>query len=254
MADGEEVTQVHSHLLRVTLEVEHARAYWAQARPELSLEAEAALAFAEYWFGAKSMARVQTLLRAFRLRFDAYPQALAVLRQWPRIDRDCRTAICHWHVQLTDPLYRRFTGDFLAQRRLRRGEVGREAVLSWIEAVDQPQRWNTATRVGFASKLMSVAHAAGIITSTRDPRPLTVPKVPAAALAYLLYLLRSIRFAGSLLDNPYLRSVGLDGDLLEDLLRRSSGVGLHRVGDVFELQWRHPDLGAWAADTLERAS
>jgi hypothetical protein len=250
-----EVTVVHSQLLRVTLEAEHARAYWSHARPELPLEQEATLAFGEYWFGAKSMARVRNLLGAFRTRFAAYPQALQALRLWTDIDRDSRNAVCHWHVQLSDPLYRRFTGDYLPERRLRgRGDINREAVLTWLARLDEEKRWSAATRVGFASKLMSAAHAAGIIETTRDPRPIVTPKVPGRALAYLMYLLRSVQRQGSVHDNPYLRSVGLEGGLLEDRLRTVAGVGFRRVGNVVELDWKYPGLLGWAEDTLEHAS
>ena len=251
---GAEVTEIHSHLLRVTLETEHARAYWVEAQPDLPLDEEVELAFSQYWFGAKSMARVRSLVRAFRFRFAGFPASLEVLRGWSGMDRDSRRAVCHWHVQLTDPLYRRFSGDFLPQRRVGRGEVNREAVLAWIERVDDSGRWGTATRVGFASKLMSAAHAAGIIEATKDPRPLTAPPVPQAALTYLLYLLRSVRFEGSLHDNPYLRSVGIEGTLLDERLRRAEGVGVRRAGDIVELEWQYPDLRGWAAETLERAS
>jgi hypothetical protein len=252
---GHEITEVHSQLLRVTLEAEHAQAWWPVARPDLPIDDEAALAFGQYWFGAKSMARVRSLLGAFRFRFAAYPQALEALRLWTDIDRDSRNAVCHFHVQLTDPLYRAFTGEFLPERRLRgHADVGREAVLAWIGRMDRDKRWSAATRVGFASKLLSVAHGAGLVETTRDPRPLGLPKVPGRALAYLLHLLRGVRFAGRLHDNPYLRSVGLEGGVLDDRLRTVVGVELRRLGDVVELDFGHPGLLGWAHDTLERAS
>lgn len=252
---GHEVTLVHSQLLRVTLEAEHARAWWPVAQPDLPLEQEAALAYGQYWFGAKSMARVRSLLGAFRSRFATYPPALAALRLWTDIDRDSRNLVCHWHVQLTDPLYRAFTGELLVERRLRgHTHVGREVVLAWIGRMDPDKRWSAATRTGFASKLLSVAHAAGLVETTKDPRPLVVPKVPAAALAYLLHLLRGVRFAGRLHDNPYLRSVGLEGGVLDERLRSVAGIELRRLGDLVELDFGHPGLLGWAQHTLERAS
>ena len=92
--------------------------------------------------------------------------------------------------------------------------LGTEIVLPGdVEVVaDQgPGRWTMATKVQFASKLLSAAYAAGLVASRRDPRPLTVPRVPDDALEYLLYLLREVEFEGTLLDNPYVASVGLDG-------------------------------------------
>ena len=250
-----EATVIHSQLLRVTLEAEHARAYWIHARPDLSIEQEADHAFGEYWFGVKSMPRIRNLLGAFRTRFAAHPEALTALRAWSDIDTDSRDVICHWHVQLSDPLYRRFAGQFLPERRHRgRGDVNREAVLAWIAAIDREGRWSAATRVGFASKLMSAAHAAGLIHGIKDPRPITTPKVPAKALAYLLYLLRSLEFEGSLHDNPYLRSVGLENGLLDDRLRQLDDVGYRRVGDVVAFEWKYQGLPGWASQSLEHAS
>lgn len=250
-----EVKVIHSHLLRVTLEAEHSRAYWIHARPELSIEQEAAHAFGEYWFGVKSMPRVRNLLGAFRTRYAAYPDALAALRAWSDVEADSRDVVCHWHLQLTDPLYRRFTGEFLPERRHRgRGDVSRDAVLTWITSVDREGRWSAATRVGFASKLMSAAHAAGIIDGIKDPRPIITPKVPTKALAYLLYLLRSLEFEGSLHDNPYLRSVGLEGGLLDDRLRTVADVGYRRVGDLVDFEWKYNGLPGWASQSLEHAS
>ena len=233
-----EVRAIHTGVLRVTLEAEHARAYWVRARPDLPPEEEAKLAFAGYWFGAKSMARVRSLLATFRARFAAYPEALAALNSWRDIDRDSRDIVCHWHVQLTDPIYRRFTGEYLPERRMRgRGDVTRDAVLRWITEVDAENRWTAATRIGFASKLLSVAYAAGLLESNRDPRPVTTPRVPPKALSYLLYLLRSVAFTGSLHDNAYLRSVGHEGGVLEDRLRAIDEISFRRIGDVVDFDY-----------------
>lgn len=74
-------------------------------------------AFSAYWFGARSQPRVELLLANMRVRFEAYPEALAVLRSWPDMDPDTRALVCHWHLQLADPLYRAFTGELLPERR-----------------------------------------------------------------------------------------------------------------------------------------
>ena len=246
---------MHTGVLRVTLEAEHARAYWEHAEPGMAPDEEAKKAFGEYWFGARSMARVRSLLAAFRTRFAAYPDAWAALRRWSDIDRDSRNVICHWHMQLTDPIYRRFSGAYLPERRMRgRGEVTRDTVRRWIGDVDAEQRWTAATRTGFASKLLSVAHAAGLLQSNRDPRAVITPRVPPKALAYLLYLLRSVDFSGSLHDNPYLSSVGYEGGELEDRLRAMDEISLRRIGDVVDFEWRYTGLADWSTHVLGRAS
>ena len=242
-ARAAEVTQVHTRLLKCSLELEESRAYW---RNSMSPPVTAERAFSEYWFGAKSLPRVALLLTNFRARFDAYPAGLAVLQRWPDLDLVSRRVICHWHLQLSDPLYRAFTGSYLPERRRHRPQVRRDAVVTWV-GEQGPGRWTMATRIQFASKLLTAAHVAGLVTTIRDPRPLAFPPVPDDALVYLLYLLREVEFAGTLLDNPYLASVGLVGPELDARLRALDGLTFRRQGSLVELEWAYSDLVAWAA-------
>ena len=245
-----EVTEVHSRLLKCALEVEDCRAYWKHAGPDDD-RPRAQRAFEEYWFGAKSLERIKVLILNFRLRFDAYPEALAVLGRWPDMDPVTRKVICHWHLQLADPLYRRFTGKYLVQRRdAARPEVSRDLVDGWVKK-NAPSRWRTGTQIHFASKLLSAAFSAGLVTSNSDPRPLGFPSVNDAALTYLLYLLRGIDFQGTLTRNPYLASVGLQDTVLEDRLRGLSTLGFRRQGDLTDFSWCHPDITAWARQSID---
>ena len=248
-----EETRVHTRLLKSTLETEDARAYWQRVDPE-HLPVDPRTAFDAYWFGARSMARIEILLSNFRARFDAFPAALRVLCNWHDMDPGTRRLICHWHLQLSDPLYRAFTGIALPARRISpRPELTRAIVLAWVEE-HGPGRWTMATRIQFASKLLSGAFATGLVTTNRDPRPLAWPRVDDDALTYLLYLLREIDFAGTLLDNPYLASVGLDGDLLGARLRSLSALEFRRQADLVDFGWRHPDLTTWALATVAAPS
>jgi hypothetical protein len=239
-----EQDQVHTRLLKCALEEDEARAYWASHTPELT----AALAFERYTFGAaKSMPRVEVLLSTMRARFDAFPHALSVLKRWPHMSPRTRRVICHWHLQLSDPLYRRFTGEYLVQRHSAAvPEVYRELIVSWVERQGQG-RWTISTRVQFASKLLSAAHDAGLVTTTRDPRPVAYPAVPDDALEYLLYTLRAVRFEGTLLDNLYLRSVGLADEALDERLRALPALNFSRQGALLDLGWRYETLGDWCS-------
>jgi hypothetical protein len=251
-----EVTAVHTRILRCTLGVPDARAYWGapDSAPDAAPTAgRADRAFKEYWFGARSHARVEVLLTNMRVRFDAYPEALSVLRAWPDMEPATRAVICHWHLQLADPLYRAFTGDFLAQRRAPalgegRLEITLARAVAWVGEQDSG-KWTMSTRIQFASKLLSAAAEAGLVGSRRDPRPLRLPRVPDDALLYALHLLRGIDIAGTLLDNPYLTSVGLDGDALSARLRTLPGVRYARQGTIVDLEWEHESLPTWFAAT-----
>lgn len=240
-----ETTDIHTRLLKCALAVEEARAYWervdpADDRPRLQR------AFDEYWFGAKSHAWVEVLLANMRARYDAFPEALQVLRRWPQMTPDTRVVICQLHLQLTDPMYRSFTGVYLLERRAAlRADLRRDNVIHWV-ADQGPGRWTMATRKQLASKLLSAAAAAGLVAGKRDPRALCFPRVSDDALSYALYLLRTLRFGGTLLDNPYLRSLGLSGAVLEDRLRQLPSLRYQRMGDVVEFGFRYPCLRAWA--------
>lgn len=243
-----EATEVHTRLLKCALEVEDSRAYWTHAGE--ATNATAQKAFDEYWFGARSLPRIEVLLTNMRARFDAFPPALEVLHRWPHMSPDTRRTICHWHLQLADPLYRRFTGEYLVCRRAgSRPEVTRDLVVGWV-GQQGPGRWTMSTRIQFASKLLSAAYSAGLVASNRDPRPLAVPRVPNEALEYLMYLLREIQLAGSLLDNAYTGSMDLDGPVLEDRLRGLPGLAFKRQGDLIDFGWRYTNLCAWADANL----
>lgn len=240
-----ETTQIHTRLLKCALEVEDARAYFQHTDGTEAVTAQQA--FSDYWFGARSLSRVEVLLINFRARFDAFPPALRILHRWSDMTPDTRRVLCHFHLQLADPLYRAFTGDYLVQRHeSSRAEVTRDLVVRWV-AEQGPGRWTMTTRIQFASKLLSSALAAGLLTRNRDPRPLSFPRVADEALEYLLYLLREVEFAGTLLDNPYVRSVGLSGGVLDDRLRSLPGLHFQRQGGLHDFGFQYASLADWAA-------
>lgn len=118
-------------------------------------------------------------------------------------------------------------------------------VLRWVRTTF-PDRWGESTLAQFAGKLLSAGAEAELVSPAPDPRKLPLPRVTDEALAYLLFLLREIRFEGSLTDNPYLHSVGLTGTFLDHRLRSVGAVQLRRVGNVSDFTWAHADLARWA--------
>lgn len=249
-ATTREVTETHSRLLRCSLCVQESRAYWAHADPGDPV-GSSARAFEESWFGAKSEPWTAELLKNMQARFAAFPSALRVLGAWSDMAPDTRNLICHWHLQLTDPLYRQFTGEYLPERvRASRGDLNRHGVVQWV-AAHGPRRWTLKTQIQFASRLLSCALAAGLLRGSRDPRQIVAPRVPDEALTYLFYLLRGLEFRGTLVDNPYLASVQMEGSYLAERLRTLPGLEYRRAGDVFDLEWRHHDLEDWAQSARE---
>ncbi|MBP7677425.1 MAG: DUF1819 family protein [Thermoanaerobaculia bacterium] len=247
--NGEE-RRFHTRLQKTTLAVAEARSYWAYWTPDESKDGTAMRAFEERWFGARSAARVRVLLESLRARFDAFPEAFSVLRRWREIDPGTRTLVCHWHLQLSDPLYRAFTGELLPSlRRTGQTKTSRGEVLRWMAAIEAT-RWGPASRIQLASKLLTSAREAGLVGPGQDARTILMPMVPDVALSYLLHLLRGVRITGSLTENPYTASVGLAGEALEDRLSRLSGLNYRKQGGIAEFEWEAPSLHAWAEALL----
>ncbi len=248
-----EVKEFHTRILRVTLEVDNAREYWSRPEARIDSPDRAEAAFHGYWFGSRSMPRIRDLLANFDLRFAAFPSGLAALSVWGDLAHDARVPICHWHLQLADPLYRAFAGELCVDRRESGRPLTRDVVLRWVTALDAEDRWSPASRVQFASKLLSSAHAAGLVSTRRDPRPVVVPRVPDAALGYMLHLLRDIDFRGSLHDNPYFASLGIDVTVLDERLRSIPGIAIRRAADVVDFKFDHATPRDWVTRTQQAA-
>ena len=244
-ARPKEEGRLHTRVLKCTLESANSRIFWAESYSQQAMQAEAA--FEAGWFGHRSLTRLRELLTNLRARYEAFPSALQVLHRWQGMGGDTQKLICHWHLQLSDPLYRQFTGAFLPDRLLQgRPTISKQQVVTWLGDAGGG-RWSGSTRLALASKLLSAAHSAGMIQGKRDPRPIVFPLVPDDALAYLLHLLREVDFQGTLLANPYLHSVGLEGGLLNDRLKRLPDLSFGRQGDLVDMGWKHRDLADWAA-------
>ncbi len=247
---GEEAQADHTGLFRMTLALEDGRAYWENFRDDIPPNRVAAVAFEERWFGNKSMQRTTRMISDFRRRFDAYPHAFDALRRWrPRDLGVCRN-ICHWHLQLSDPIYRDLTTDYFEKRRQAPAPViDRDVIGRWLQA-RVGDRWAPATRQKMARNLLTAAAEAGLCSTDKGTRALMYPTVSDVSLEYLLYCLRQIDFSGRLSANPYLTSVGLGNGAIDRRLHRLSGLRYQRAGDVHDFNWGYPDIQTWAESAL----
>jgi hypothetical protein len=243
-----ETTELHTRLLKCALLPDESRAWWRHRAPS-EARPDALHIFEAGWFGARSLPRIRVLRTNLHARFDAFPPALSVLHRWQGMPPDTRRLICHWHVQLSDPLYRRFSSEYLVQRRQSQPTVTREHVVRWVGEQGHA-RWTMPTRIQFASKLLSCAHGAGLIGKGRTVRPITLPRVSDEALGYLLQLLRGVHLEDGLLDNAYLRTLGLSGPILHDRLCALPGLDFEHQAGLVDLRWHQPDLTTWAAAHL----
>ena len=247
---GAEVTIAHTRLLRVSLALEESRAYWEHRQLTIPKVNLVTLAFEERWFGNKSMERVRRLLSEFEHRYDSYPTALAVLTQWQPAALVTRQNLCHWHLQLVDPTYRRFTSEFLERRRQQpNATVDRDGVMRWVVATIG-QSWAITTAQRMATGLMTAAAAAGLCAGGVGVRALSYPQISDEALTYWLYFLRHLDFEGTLVENSYLASVGLSEGFLEQRLRKLSDISFNRMAELHDFGWAYPDLKTWALARL----
>lgn len=245
-----EAVHYHNRIQKLALGIEESRAYWRHMLPGEAPAPQSERAFEERWFGAKTLARIRVLMADLRARYAAFPMALEVLKGWPEMEPETRRLVCHWHLQLADPLYRRFSGDWLVDRRLLAGgTIGFQPVLRWVLDTN-PKDWSPATCRQVAGKLLSAASEAGLVTPPPDPRRIPVPRISEKALGYILHLLRELRFDGTLFENPYLGSVGASGVLLEQRLSAGSWGRVHRMGGLTQIEWKYPSLRAWAEAEL----
>jgi hypothetical protein len=240
-----EVTRFQTRLLKCDLAIDECRAYWQHASSN-GMNPDPEIAFSEYWFGARSLPRVRMLLATLRERFDAWPDALRVLAGWQTMSPSTRRCICHWHLQLADPLYRLFTGVYLPQRRAE-GKPGirRTIVVQWIDQIC-PERWRVSTRIQFTRKLIHSAEQAGLLVAGDDAAEPATIRVDDFSLTYLMYLLRFTQFAGTSLQNPYIESLGLDADEMAARLRRIPAIGFQRQSGLQEFNWQYDSLEDWA--------
>lgn len=247
---GKEVIQFHTRLLRTSLLIEESRAYWEYLQLDIPKDQRTKVAFEERWFGSKSMARVRLLLGELYHRYDTYPITLELLKDWQPRDPLTRQNIGHWHLQLSDPTYRLFTGEFLEQRRSQSLlDVDRDIVVRWLNQ-EFKLDWASVTLQRMASGLLTAATAAGLCSSGVGSRKIVYPKVTDEALGYWLYFLRHLTFEGSLIENPYFRSVGLVDLTLEQRVRSLPGFAFSTMSDLYDFGWQYRDLPSWALETL----
>ncbi len=207
-----ESTVLHKDLQRSALLVEDSVSYWEHIDPRSAMPDRVLEARRDRWFGSKVQANVVgARLRDLAARFDAYPHALRML-QSVTVPVELRPLVCHVHLALADRRYRRFTCEYLAQRRERAlGAPDVAHIADWLRA-SEPSFYYPAAFDGLAPRLLATAREAGLVDDDGTPRELGPTEVPPHATAYVLYLLREVRFAGTLRENAYLRGLGIVGE------------------------------------------
>lgn len=202
-----EETSLHTGLLRLGLAVEQSRVFCSRAGQESVTAILLQQALREEWFPKASESRSRYLVQQLARRFPpGYRRALSAPSELQA------PLVCHWHLQLTDPLYRLYTGDYLMERWSSPTQsVNLEGSSEWVRKQALTFGWRPNTVRRLASGLLSSATEAGLCRrGGRDDRELRLPQVGAQDKEYLTNLLER---AGVLTNRSgYLLPVGLGGD------------------------------------------
>lgn len=185
----EQQEKEHTGLLRLGLDPEASRVFWQRAPAEVPASELLAMARAGNWFPQHSEARVKYLVSHLQRRFPG--PIRAVLQRWKPELLGQEPIVCHWHLQLTDPLYRGFTFGFLLPRwSIGSDELGLDQVQDWLRRRKGSDKWSPATLRRLASGLFSAATEAGLLAlAGRSQRTLKKPQVNAQSIEYLFAVL-----------------------------------------------------------------
>ena len=202
----EELNTPHTALLRLGLAAPQSILFWQKAVEDLPLPQLCQKAFEEQWFPELSKSRLTYLVGQMQKRFPFVSRELLGFRA--RSEPQQNLLICHWHLQLTDPLYRSFSSNFLMDCWSNpTTSVSLEASTRWVEKQEIAREWQASTVRRMASGLLSAASDAGLCSSKgRGERELKLPLVKADDIDYLKALLNLAK-AGNHLPH-YLMSVG----------------------------------------------
>ena len=240
-----EVSKIHTRLLRSTLLEEDSQSFWRNYNGE-SQEEAVEKAYNDYWFGNANKATIKRTLGNLFERFVNFPQCLEVLKLWTDMTVQERAIICHWHVQMTDILYRRFTSEFLPSRFVYSPPTfHKDQAQQWVYGF-MAEKWAGTTQAQMASKMLNCIRNTGLVSSeNKETIQLRYPLISNRCVTYLLYTLREITFNGSLLENPYFKSVGLTGSFLTSQVNQSPSISIQQTGDHTSFEWKHPSLIEW---------
>lgn len=201
-----ELQTPHTGLLRLGLAVSQSLLFWERAHEDWSTEELKNRAFKESWFGELSQSRAHYLVTTLERRFPFPARQQLGFKRRDTLQQN--QLVCHWHLQLTDPLYRSFTTSFLFEQwALGEGSVNLEQCVAWVSRQTLAHSWKEITRRRLASALLGAAKDAGLCSGAhRGERMLRIPSVIQTDLSYLKGLLLSADAEAKLPD--YLLSVG----------------------------------------------
>lgn len=201
-----EVTSPHTGLLRLGLALPQSMLFWQKATQDLGVPELAEQAVQESWFPELSEKRARYMIGQLQKRFPFELRQL--LGFAPRLESIQNQVLCHWILQLTDPLYRNYTAEFLLACWSRpTTTVTVDESAEWVSRQRLCSAWQPVTVRRMASGLLSAATDAGLcLGSGRAERELRLPPVTESDVELLKDILRLAKAEQHL--STYLVSVG----------------------------------------------
>jgi hypothetical protein len=186
----QEIIAPHTGLLRLGLAVPQSVIYWRRADRPLEVGELREKAILEAWFENLSESRVKYLVNQLEKRFPFEVRALLGFQERP--DENQNRLICHWSLQLTDPLYRSYTCEHLLERWSNPdSSVSLASSIRWVKKEPITADWSQATVRRLAAGLLSAATEAGLCSGAgKGERNLKLPVVTPEDIHYLESLLR----------------------------------------------------------------
>lgn len=210
----QEVVTPHTGLLRYGLAVEQSKVFWQKADQDWPLGELRQRAVRQSWFPGLSPTRTRYVVAQQMKRF---PLEARKLLRFAAFEEDHRNRlVCHWHLQVTDPVYRDYTAGFLLHRWTTLDtHVSLESTIRWVEKQPLAAGWQPITVRRLASGLLSAATEAGLCVGIgKEERTLRLPPVDRQDRSYLAGLLKIADALGNA--KTYLMSVGQSAIDLEE--------------------------------------
>jgi len=185
-----EIKAPHTGLLRLGLALEQSVVFWQKAgedKPVADLQDQA---WDEGWFSEVSRTRARYLVTQLEKRFPFEVRNLLHFKAKPGEQQN--RLVCHWSLQLTDPVYRDYTCHYLLNRWASPETIATlDGSQEWVRSLPLAAEWSTNTVRRMASGLLSAATEAGLCSpSGKSERTLRLPPVTEEDRDYLGKLLK----------------------------------------------------------------
>jgi hypothetical protein len=248
------VTKEHMTMLRIGARIEESRSYIRNYQAGYTVKELKLKAWDEQWFGFIPESIFVRLIPAFHSRFGNYPEMVNVIQNGitKGLESYDFKMICNFHIQISDPYYRWFSGDYIPNRL----DNGLQEITSTTTAVDFNTKFKKNIKANtlkhFAVNLLNSANDTGLLKGTKL-RVTQTPTVTVFFLGYLIYTLGSFDFPmADLINSPFIKSIISEKPRLRSLLTEGQHKGWWEYNwdmNMFNLKLSYQTIKHWFKET-----